>query len=167
MATPENGSFKPLETWKIVAIVLVAIIVIYMAFVSNPLRSKPEKKLTVEQQRQNASDELTSKYAVTPPWYPSDFNEYAENADIAWRWLKPKEFTCTLGDYCFGIIVIAKYGCSSNLYAEVSIADKSDTQVAYSNDTLSMARPMQKNKLVFSTYEPNAQTAYLSKISCR
>ncbi len=63
MNSPENNSAKPLETWKIVAIVMAAGIVMYAAFSPNPFWSAPEKKLTMEQQRQKASDELTNKYS--------------------------------------------------------------------------------------------------------
>jgi hypothetical protein len=56
-------SAKPIETWKIVAIVLAALIVMYVAFGSNPFASTTGNGLTVEQQRQKASDELTSKYS--------------------------------------------------------------------------------------------------------
>jgi hypothetical protein len=63
MTTPENNSAKPIETWKILAIVVAAGIVMYAAFSANPFWSTPGKKLTMEQQRQKASDELTNKYS--------------------------------------------------------------------------------------------------------
>jgi hypothetical protein len=59
----EKEPVKPIETWKIVALVLVAGIVMYAAFSPKPFWSTPEKKLTIEEQRQKASDELTRKYA--------------------------------------------------------------------------------------------------------
>ena len=58
-----SESAKPIETWKIVAIVMAAGIVMYAAFSPNPFWATPETKLTVEQQRQKASDELTNKYS--------------------------------------------------------------------------------------------------------
>lgn len=58
-----SDSAKPLETWKIVAIVLAAVVVMYAAFSPKPFWAAPEKKLTMEEQRQKASDELTNKYS--------------------------------------------------------------------------------------------------------
>jgi hypothetical protein len=52
------------------------------------------------------------------------------------------------------------------LYAELSILDKSDVQVGYTNDSVSSALPMQKSKLIFNSYEDAANSARLSKISC-
>jgi hypothetical protein len=64
------------------------------------------------------------------------------------------------------MMVIAKNGCDRSLYAEISILDKSEVQIGYTNDTLSQALPMQENKLIFNTYEEAAYSARLSKISC-
>jgi hypothetical protein len=64
------------------------------------------------------------------------------------------------------MMVISKNGCDRSLYAEISILDKSDVQIGYTNDTASQALPMQKTKLIFNTFEDEAHSARLSKISC-
>jgi hypothetical protein len=98
-------------------------------------------------------------------WVPTDFNSWNDDPNVAWRWLNNKEYECT-GDSCWGMMIIAKNGCKSNLYAELSILDKSDVQVGYTNDSVSSALPMQKSKLVFNSYEDSAHSARISKISC-
>jgi hypothetical protein len=98
-------------------------------------------------------------------WVPADFNSWNDDPNVAWRWLNNKEYECT-GDSCWGMMIIAKDGCKSNLYAELSILDKSDVQVGYTNDSVSSALPMQKSKLIFNSYEDAANSARLSKISC-
>jgi len=103
--------------------------------------------------------------AVDTSWIPTEFNSWTDDPNVAWRWLKSKEFKCT-GDSCWGMMVIAKNGCDRSLYAEISILDKSEVQIGYTNDTLSQALPMQENKLIFNTYEESAYSARLSKISC-
>jgi hypothetical protein len=168
VSTSENQpAKKPIETWKIVALVMVAGLVLYTAINPNLFKSSPKNTMTIEEQRQKASDELTSKYTVTPAWFPSDFNEFAEDPNVAWRWLENKEFTCSLGDACWGMLVVSKNGCPNSLYVEVSILDSSGTQVSYSHDSLSVAAPMQKNKLTFESFDSSANTARLAKISCR
>ena len=63
-------------------------------------------------------------------------------------------------------MIIARNGCDRNLYAEVSILDKNNVQIGYTNDTVSSALSMEESKLIFNTYEEYADTFRLSKISC-
>ena len=99
-------------------------------------------------------------------WLPTGFNSWTEDSNVAWRWLEDKEFKCDYDRACTGIMVVAKDGCSRNLYAEVSILDKKSVQIGYTNDTVSSALSMQESKLVFNTYEESANSFRLSKISC-
>lgn len=98
-------------------------------------------------------------------WIPVEFNSWTDDSNIAWRWLDSKEYTCS-GDGCWGIMVISKNGCQNGLYAEISILDKNDVQVGFTNDSLSSALPMQKSKLIFDTFEKSAHSARISKIHC-
>jgi len=113
---------------------------------------------------QNSSPEPVPTQIDTS-WMPIEFNSWSDDPNVAWRWLDSKEYECT-NDACWGMMVIAKNGCKSNLYAEISILDKSEVQIGYTNDTVSSALPMQKSKLVFNSYEKSAHSARLSKISC-
>lgn len=114
---------------------------------------------------QNNSAEQVLVEADTS-WIPSEFNVYSDNPNVGWRWLKNKEYKCTLGDFCWGMMVVTKDGCKNSLYAEVSILDKNNVQIGYTNDTASQSLPMQQTKLVFNTFEDDADSARLSKISC-
>ena len=100
-------------------------------------------------------------------WIPSGYSPLPEDSDIAYRWLETNEYDCSYGDSCWGMMIISKDGCPNSLYAEISILDKSNVQIAYTNDSLSSAAPMQKNKMIFQTFEDEAKTGRLSKISCR
>ena len=99
-------------------------------------------------------------------WIPSGFNSWSDDPNVSWRWLENKEYECDYDRACSGIMIIARSGCDRNLYAEVSILDKNNVQIGYTNDTLSSALPMEESKLIFNTYEESADTFRLSKISC-
>lgn len=98
------------------------------------------------------------------PWYPKGFTEY--KGDIAWRWLERGEFNCSYGDHCWGMLVVAKNGCPSSLYAEITILDGSGSNVGYTNDTTSGLSPGQQAKLIFEDFTPGADSARLGEISC-
>ena len=112
----------------------------------------------------------TSPYPVAEEdlsnWIPSGFNSWSDDPNVSWRWLENKEYKCDYDRACSGIMIIARNGCDRNLYAEVSILDKNDVQIGYTNDTVSSALSMQESKLIFNTYEEYADTFRLSKISC-
>jgi len=119
------------------------------------------------------SDNLTSTNVTSPApidtsWIPTDFNSYSDDPNIGWRWLKKNEYKCSYGSSggCWGMMIIAKDGCDRRLYAEISILDKNEVQIGYTNETASQALPMQKTKFVFDTFEDDADTARLAKISC-
>ena len=98
------------------------------------------------------------------PWYPKGFTEY--KGDIAWKWLEHGEFRCSYGDHCWGMLVVAKNGCPSSLYAEITILDGSGSNVGYTNDTTSGLSPGQQAKLIFEDFTPGADSARLGEISC-
>jgi hypothetical protein len=62
--------------------------------------------------------------------------------------------------------IIAREGCPSSLYAEITILDSSGTNIGYTNDTTSGLGAGQKAKMVFETFEPGAKNARLAEISC-
>ena len=63
-------------------------------------------------------------------------------------------------------MIIAKDGCPSSLYGEIKIFDSSDVQIDYTNDSASTVSAMQKVKLTFDTFNDNASTAQIGKLSC-
>lgn len=163
MTTPENEmpKKKKLKKWQIFAIVIVGLMAIGQFSGGN---STPNAK-TIEEQRQKASDELTEKYTVEPAWYPSDYSQFSDN--LAWRWGTNKETSCSYSSgSCWSVMVISKTGCSSSLYGEIKIFDKSDIQIDYTNDTTSSVSPMQKVKLTFDTFNDQAQSAQIGELRC-
>jgi hypothetical protein len=147
---------KKQETKRNIVIAVVLALLIIYAFNSSKL----------EDSNNNASSPYPVIEEDLTGWIPTEFNSYSEDPNIGWRWLKDNEFKCTYGESCWGMMVISKDGCDRSLYAEVSILDKNEVQIGYTNDTASQALPMQKTKLVFNTFEDEAETARLTKISC-
>jgi hypothetical protein len=162
MSTSENASpKKKLKKWQIFVIVILGLMVIGQFSGGN---SSPSTQ-SVEEQRQQASDDLTDKYTVEPAWYPADYNEYS--SDLAWRWGTSKETKCSYGSgSCWSVMVISKSGCSSSLYGEIKIFDSSDIQIDYTNDSTSTVSPMQKVKLTFDTFNEQADSAQIGELKC-
>jgi hypothetical protein len=98
------------------------------------------------------------------PWYPKGFSLYEE--DIAWRWAERGEYRCSYGDHCWGMFVVARYGCPSMLYAEITVLDSTDTNIGFTNDTASSVVAGQQTKLVFEDFTPGADAARLAEIKC-
>ena len=121
---------------------------------------------------EDSSKTTSSPYPVIEEdltgWIPIEFNSYSDDPNIGWRWLKKNEYKCSYGSSsgCWGMMIIAKDGCDRSLYAEISILDKNEVQIGYTNETASQALPMQKTKFVFDTFKDDADTARLAKISC-
>lgn len=111
---------------------------------------------------------LTPTPTLAPvAWYPSGYNTWLEDNDIAWKWVPGKELECGYSSgSCWGIYVIPKYGCSSSLYAEITIFDNQNVQIDYANDLTSAVGPSTKVKLIFNTFNDDADTGKVSKISC-
>lgn len=107
---------------------------------------------------------LMTVKAKNLPWYPKGFNLYEE--DIAWRWAERGEFRCSFGDICWGIFIVARNGCPSMLYAEITILDAAGTNIGFTNDTASSLRSGDEAKLVFEDFTPGADSARLAEISC-
>ena len=110
---------------------------------------------------------LTMKSAANNlPWYPKGFDVYSGDSQIAWRWLDTGEYSCSYGDHCWGMAIIARDGCPSSVYAEITILDSSGTNIGYTNDTTSGLGAGQKAKLVFEDFTAGAKSARLAEISC-
>jgi hypothetical protein len=63
--------------------------------------------------------------------------------------------------------VVTKDGCPSGIYGEIAILDKSDVQIDYTNDTTTLVPAGEKVKMTFDTFNEEAETARLSKLTCR
>lgn len=156
MNTPEENlaNYRKKKNNRVLAIV-VGLIVLYVIG-SNGLNSSST----------DSTDTTVAEVADTS-WVPTDFTIWPDNPDIAWRWAKGSEVNCTYSSgACWSALVIAKNGCKTSMYGEISLFDKSNVQIGYTNDTLSSVQPMQKSKFTFDTFNEEADTARLSKISC-
>jgi hypothetical protein len=98
------------------------------------------------------------------PWYPKGFSEFEDG--IAWRWAERGEYRCSYGDHCWGMFIVAKFGCPSMLYAEITILDSGGTNIGFTNDTTSSVGSGQQAKLVFEDFTPGADSARLAEIKC-
>jgi len=112
------------------------------------------------------NDSVNTNIASDTSWIPSNFDSWSADSNVAWRWLKASEYDCEYGDGCWGMMLIAKNGCPSGLYVELSLLDKNDVQVGYTNETVGSALPMQKTKMIFNSFEESAESGRISKISC-
>ena len=132
--------------------------------ISTCLLAETSKTLLSDARFLDSRMNLMQYKATHLPWYPKGFTEY--KGEIAWRWLEHGEFRCSYGDHCWGMLVVAKNGCPSSLYAEITILDGSGSNVGYTNDTTSGLSPGQQAKLIFEDFTPGADSARLGEISC-
>lgn len=95
-------------------------------------------------------------------WVPKGYTAW--NNKVAWKWSDSGSYSC---DYnrCIQMEVVAKDGCGS-LYTEAALQDSAGNNVGYTNETSSSVRPMQKALLKLDTYNDNAKSFTLAKISC-
>ena len=100
------------------------------------------------------------------PWHPKDFTTWSGEPNLAWRWAKKGEFSCSYGDRCQAIFVASKSGCPSGLYAKINILDSSGVVVDNSNDLLSGIRPGEVAKMQFEFFTRGAGSTRLEELSC-
>lgn len=100
--------------------------------------------------------------AATVPWYPAGYNDYGDG-NLAWKW---SHSSCTLGDSCWHMKVVAASGCMSGLYAEINILDSSGSVIDYSNDLIPRLGSGQTALLEFSTYNSSARAGQLVEFKC-
>lgn len=97
-------------------------------------------------------------------WVQSGFTPYADGT-VAYRWLDGFK-DCEVADSCWGMEVIARDGCPSSLYVELSIINDAGTAVGYTNDVAGAVERGQMAQLVFDNFEKDASKARLTKIFC-
>jgi hypothetical protein len=97
-------------------------------------------------------------------WMPAGFTS-TDEPNIAIKWLSPGQFACELASTCWAALLVARDGCPSSLYAEVSISDDAGTAVGYTNDAVGAVAAGQQAKLIFENFE-TGHHATLSKVAC-
>jgi len=99
-----------------------------------------------------------------PPWYPADYTVRSD--EIAYRWMTKGSYRCDSGSNCWGIEVIAHYGCSG-IYAELSVMDSADRVIDYANDSIGAVRAGQHGILKPSFYsDGGSHTGRLASLTC-
>lgn len=158
-----NPQFLPPDrsrlNWPV--IVLVAIIGIW--FIGNIGGQDPVE---------NSSNTIPSPVVSQTPsteWIPDGYSSW--DPGIAYTYADSDSITdaqCITG-YCLAIMVVARDGCPSNMYAEIDLIDKSGIKIGYQNDSLGSLTPNTKGMLVFNLSEDEVLSISdwpVSKISC-
>jgi hypothetical protein len=105
-------------------------------------------------------------------WIPKGFKDttliasYLDWPVVAYRFLKRNEFKCRGFSRCSGMIVIPRDGCPSNLYVELSVVNRNDAVIDYTNDSVGRVDAGQRARLIFDGIANNAKGVKLSEFSC-
>jgi hypothetical protein len=128
------------------------------------INSINSKYAALESEYTSAKDAAQAN-ADSAPWYPRGFDEWSDDSNIAWRWA-PSGYYCDFGDRCWRVEVISRMGCPISLYVELNVLDYSDSVIDWTNDTVSGLAAGDKAKLELSTFNDNASSGRITKISC-
>jgi|GEM_PF-5765510 len=111
----------------------------------------------------NATQRKVVSAADRKPWYPKGYKEYYSGLAF-----QVANFNVDCYSRCFywRYDVISKDGCPSGLYLEVQFTDSSDRVIDWTNESIQSLAPMQKARVLFKTYEVNANTWNFSDVSC-
>ncbi len=158
--TPEQkiATFRKQQNGKILLVFLVIVIIVWIVITGATGSKSNSNTTTTPQVNPGPTVADTS-------WIPTGFTQWTDNEEIAWRWGTSKETICTY-DRCWSVMVVAKNGCANGMYSEINLFDKSNVQIGYTNESTSFVAPMQQVKLSFDSFDKQAQTAQISKISC-
>lgn len=99
-------------------------------------------------------------------WAPKSFSQYDEK--IAYKFTTAKGSSPCQDCNYWKITVIANYGCTDGVYAELNMMDSSGTVIDWSNDSIPYLGPGQKAVLTFKNYpwDSNLETGQLTKLTC-
>lgn len=86
---------------------------------------------------------------------------------IEYRWLMPSAFDCAYGDVCWGMQVRPVTNCDRGLYVEINVLAANGEVIGWTNDSVPALGAGQKAKLVFESFERDAQSAEIASVSCR
>ena len=127
------------------------------------LQARSDAAISAQAGFTSARDSLTV-LAASVPWYPEGYYEWADDSNVAWKWVDV--YDCSYADWCWKAKIISANGCSDGLYAEINILDGADNVVDYTNDTVSSLGPMDTALLEFGTFNSVHAAGQMSKISC-
>lgn len=100
-----------------------------------------------------------------PPGYVAD--SAATGGGIATKWDTPTRAECRdSGASCFALDVITERPCPRSLYASVTLLDAGGRNIGWTNDTAQGVQAGESTRLVFHTYERNAESARIAELHC-
>lgn len=127
------------------------------------LQARSDAAISAQAGFTSARDSLTV-LAASVPWYPQGYYEWADDPNVAWKWVDV--YDCSYADWCWKAKIISANGCPDGLYAEINILDSADNVVDYTNDTVSSLGPMGTALMEFGTFNSVHAAGRMSKISC-
>lgn len=162
MTIPENTPIlKRFKNWQWALIIFISLLVISELFGTNA-------ETSTNSPTTSSSSPNNSSETYDESWIPADYSGYPGDDNVAWRWATQSETNCSYSSgSCWAAMVIARDGCPNGIYAEISIFDKSEVQIDYTNDTTTRVLPNTKVKLTFNTFNDEADMAQISEINCR
>jgi hypothetical protein len=101
--------------------------------------------------------------ADSAPWYPEGYSEWSADSNVAYKWVSG---SCDYGTRCSHVRVVTLTGCPTNLYVEANFENDYGTVIDWTNDTASYLGAGDSAYLTLSSYDDNAETTDLTKISC-
>jgi hypothetical protein len=96
-------------------------------------------------------------------WVPSGFTPQGDN--VAYKSLKPGEYSCDYGLGCYKVKVITKDGCS-NLFAQASVYDENGNNVGFANDMRTNLSAGEIAIMTMNITEKTATNIKISEIKC-
>ena len=162
MSTPENTPIlKRFKMWQWALMIFISLLVLSELSGTNT-------ETSTNSSTTNSTSSNTSTETYDESWIPSGYSGYPGDDNVAWRWATQSETNCSYSSgSCWAAMVITRDGCPSGIYAEISILDKSEVQIDYTNDTTTRVLPNAKVKLTFNTFNEEARMAQIGEISCR
>lgn len=101
-----------------------------------------------------------------PPWtapegYTTTQTDNGVPFGIKWQ-KKPK---CELGDWCMGVDIITSVNCP-HFYASITLLDKSDTNIGWTNDSAQGVIAGEKASLTFNGYQSGVASGRIAETKC-
>ena len=99
-------------------------------------------------------------------WVPAGYNQW--DGTFAWKWEDASNAQCSYSSsICWNVYLVTSQDCPGGVYGEISIFDSNDVQIDYTNDTTGRVYAGNTVKLTFDSFNQDANTAQISKLSCR
>jgi len=98
---------------------------------------------------------------------PDSKPRFAAMGDVEYRWLGTNEFDCQFsGSSCWGMAVRAAESCENGLFVEVNFLDSNNAIVDSGIDQVASLGRGKTAKLVFHSYDDQADDVEIADISC-